>query len=48
MLFSEEEIRAAFQEFDFQEFHEGEIELDEGKFHKGKGWVIRFVAEKNH
>lgn len=46
MLFSEKEIREAFQECDFQEFYEGEIELDEGKFHKGKGWVIRFVAEK--
>lgn len=46
MLFSEKEIRAAFQGFDFQEFYEGEIELDEGRFHKGKGWVIRFVAEE--
>lgn len=46
MLFSEKEIKEAFQEFSFLEFHEGEIELNEGKFHKGKGWVIRFVAEK--
>lgn len=46
MLFSEKEIREAFHEFNFEEFYEGEIELSEGKFHKGKGWVIRFVAEK--
>ncbi len=46
MLFSEKEIREAFSDFDFQEFYEGEIELNEGEFHKGKGWVIRFVAEK--
>lgn len=46
MLFSEKEIREAFQGFDFQEFYEGEVELNEGKFHKGKGRVIRFVAEK--
>lgn len=46
MLFSEKEIRETFQEFHFQEFYEGEINLNEGEFHKGKGWVIRFVAEK--
>lgn len=46
MLFSEKEIREAFPDLDFLEFYEGEIELDEGKFHKGKGWVIRFVAQK--
>ncbi|MDT0686480.1 class I SAM-dependent methyltransferase [Autumnicola psychrophila] len=46
ILFSEKEIREAFQEFNFEEFYEGEIVLNEGKFHKGKGYVIRFVAEK--
>ncbi len=46
MLFSEKEIREAFQDLIFEEFYEGEVELREGKFHKGKGWVIRFVAEK--
>ena len=46
MLFSEEELKNAFKEFHFLEFFEGEIALEEGAFHKGRGWVIRFVAEK--
>lgn len=46
MLFSEEEIKDAFKELHFVEFFEGEIELSEGNYHKGKGWVLRFVAEK--
>lgn len=45
MLFSEEEVREAFKELDFVEFFEGEVELNEGEFHKGTGWVIRFVAQ---
>lgn len=45
-MFSEKEVREIFQEFNFLEFYEGEVELNEGKFHKGIGWVIRFVAEK--
>ena len=48
MFFSEAEIREAFQKLHFLEFFEGEIELEEGNFHKGKGWVIRFVAEKQN
>lgn len=46
MLFSEKELKDAFPDLDFLEFYEGEIELNEGEFHKGKGWVIRFVAQK--
>ncbi|MFN4763457.1 class I SAM-dependent methyltransferase [Gillisia sp. Q332] len=46
MLFSEKEIKEAFADLDFLEFYEGEIDLNEGEFHKGKGWVIRFVAQK--
>lgn len=46
MLFSEKEIKEAFPDLDFLEFYEGEIDLNEGEFHKGKGWVIRFVAQK--
>lgn len=46
MLFSETEIKNAFKELHFTEFFEGEIELDEGAYHKGNGRVIRFVAEK--
>jgi len=47
MLFSVKEIKEAFPDFDFLEFNEGETELNEGEYHKGKGWVIRFVAQKN-
>lgn len=46
MLFSEEEVKEAFKELDFLEFYEGEVELSEGEFHKGTGWVIRFVAQR--
>lgn len=46
MLFSEKEVRQAFPNFNFLEFFEGEIELNEGNFHKGIGWGIRFVAQK--
>lgn len=48
MLFSAKEMRETFKELNFVEFYEGEIELKEGDFHKGKGWVIRFVAEKRN
>ncbi len=46
MLFSKKEIEEFFPDFNFLEFYEGEFELNEGEFHKGKGWVIRFVAQK--
>lgn len=46
MFFSEEEVREAFQKLQFLEFYEGEVELREGNYHLGKGWVIRFVAQK--
>ncbi len=46
MLFSEKEIRKTFEKLHFTEFYKGEVELREGEFHKGTGWVIRFVAEK--
>lgn len=48
MLFSEKEIREVFEELHFTEFYKGEVELKEGEFHKGTGWVIRFVAEKRN
>lgn len=47
MLFSVSEIKEVFADFDFLEFYEGEMDLNEGEFHKGKGWVIRFVAQRN-
>lgn len=46
MLFSCEEIREDFQDFDIQELTETETELSEGRFHVGKGSVIRFTGIK--
>lgn len=46
MLFTEQELKDDFANFDFLEFNETEVELDEGLFHKGKGSVIHFVARK--
>lgn len=46
MLFSIDEIKADFINYDFEELAETEIELSEGLFHNGKGSVIRFVARK--
>jgi len=45
-LFSEEELRNDFFDYDFLFFEETEIELSEGKYHNGTGSVIRFVAKK--
>jgi 2-polyprenyl-3-methyl-5-hydroxy-6-metoxy-1,4-benzoquinol methylase len=46
MLFSIEELKADFANFDIIELVEKEIELSEGLFHNGKGSVIRFVGRK--
>jgi SAM-dependent methyltransferase len=45
-LFSIEEIRSDFPDYDFEELAEMEIQLNEGLFHNGKGSVIRFVGRK--
>lgn len=45
-LFSLEEIKADFQNFDFIELKEEEIDLHEGLYHDGTGCVIRFVGKK--
>lgn len=45
-LFSLEEVRADFADYDFVELAETEIELTEGIYHNGLGSVIRFVARK--
>lgn len=45
-LFSIEEIKSDFPDYDFEELEEMEIELNEGLFHNGKGSVIRFVGRK--
>lgn len=46
MLFSIEEIKADFPNYDIILLEEKEIELCEGLFHNGKGSVIRFVGKK--
>jgi len=45
-LFSIEEIRSDFTNYEIIELEEKEIELNEGLFHNGKGSVIRFVGRK--
>ena len=47
MLFSIDEIRSDFENYEIIELEEKEIELSEGEFHNGKGSVIRFVGRKN-
>jgi len=46
MLFSIEEIKTDFPQYEILELVEKEIELNEGPFHQGKGSVIRFVGKK--
>lgn len=45
-LFSIDEIRSDFANYDFEELIESEVELNEGSFHNGIGCVIRFVGRK--
>ncbi|QEC68876.1 class I SAM-dependent methyltransferase [Panacibacter ginsenosidivorans] len=47
MLFSMEELRSDFVNYDIIELAEKEIELREGQFHNGTGSVIRFLGRKN-
>jgi 2-polyprenyl-3-methyl-5-hydroxy-6-metoxy-1,4-benzoquinol methylase len=46
MLFSIEELKSDFANYEIIELQEKEIELNEGSFHNGKGSVIRFVGRK--
>ncbi len=46
MLFSIDEIKSDFANYEIVELVEKEIELSEGLFHNGKGSVIRFVGRK--
>jgi SAM-dependent methyltransferase len=46
MLFSIDEIKADFCNYEFLELEEKVIELNEGLYHNGTGSVIRFVARK--
>lgn len=45
-LFSIEEIKADFSNYEIIELEEKEIQLSEGLFHNGTGSVIRFVGRK--
>jgi len=45
-LFSIEEIKSDFENFEILELEEKEIELKEGLFHNGTGMVIRFIGRK--
>ena len=46
MLFSIDELKSDFVNYEIIELVEKEIELSEGLFHNGKGSVIRFVGRK--
>ncbi|MBC8033156.1 MAG: class I SAM-dependent methyltransferase [Chitinophagaceae bacterium] len=48
MLYSIEELRSDFYNYEIIELVEKEIELSEGLFHNGKGSVIRFIGRKMH
>jgi 2-polyprenyl-3-methyl-5-hydroxy-6-metoxy-1,4-benzoquinol methylase len=45
-LFSIDEIKSDFSNYEIIELKEEEIELHEGLYHNGKGSVIRFVGRK--
>lgn len=46
MLFSIDEIKSDFANYEIIALEEKEIELSEGLFHNGQGSVIRFVGQK--
>lgn len=46
MLFSTKSIQQDFPDFDVIQLEEVDIELSEGKYHNGKGSVIRFIGRK--
>jgi SAM-dependent methyltransferase len=46
MLFSADELKSDFVNYEIVELAEKEIELNEGVFHNGLGSVIRFVGRK--
>lgn len=46
MLFSKEEILADFENYEVLLLAEEDVLLSEGKYHRGKGAVIRFVGRK--
>lgn len=47
-LFSIDEIKLDFPNYEIIELAEKEIELSEGIYHNGRGSVIRFIGQKNN
>lgn len=47
-LFSIEEIKSDFPDYEIIELEEKEIELNEGLYHNGTGSVIRFIGRKKN
>jgi hypothetical protein len=45
-LYSIEEIKKDFKDFEIIELIETEVELSEGSFHIGLGSVVRFIGRK--
>jgi hypothetical protein len=46
MLFSIDELKADFSNYEIIELEEKEIQLSEGMYHNGTGSLIRFVGRK--
>lgn len=46
MLFSIDELKSDFDNYEIVELKEMEIELSEGLYHNGQGSVVRFVGKK--
>lgn len=46
MLFTKEEIKNTFKDFEIIKLEETEVELNEGSFHNGVASVIRFIGKK--
>jgi len=46
MLFSIEQIKETFNDFEILYLEEEEVELKEGAYHIGKGAVVRFIGRK--
>lgn len=46
MLYSEQEIKNTFKDFEIIQLEETQLELSEGNFHNGLARVIRFIGKK--
>lgn len=47
LLFSEAEMKSILHDFEIIEMSTTEVQLDEGKYHRGLGLVLRAFAKKN-